>query len=61
MKINKCLIVEDDNVKCSDIIGFINELYRDIRIDRKSSLNSGMGEMSTNEYDSYLKVSSHIH
>lgn len=54
MKINKCLIVEDDNVKCSDIIGFINELYRDIRIDRKSSLNSGMVEMSTNEYDLIL-------
>lgn len=51
MTINNCLIIEDDNAKCNEIVNFFQENYKKAKIIKKSALNSGLFEMSKNEYD----------
>lgn len=49
--INKILIVEDDALKGRQIINFTKSINNNITITQKGALNSGLLELTKNEYD----------
>lgn len=49
--INKILVVEDDALKGRQIVNFTKSINNNIIITQKGALNSGLLELSKNEYD----------
>lgn len=51
MKIRCCLIVEDDDTKSENLREYLEELNGNLNIVIKKSLNSGLRDLSYNDYD----------
>ncbi len=49
--INKILVVEDDALKGRQIVNFTKSINNNIIITQKGALNSGLIELTKNEYD----------
>lgn len=49
--INKILVVEDDTLKGRQIVNFTKSINNNIIITQKGALNSGLLELTKNEYD----------
>ncbi len=49
--INKVLVVEDDTLKSREIINFAKSINNNLSITHKASLNSGLFELTKNEYN----------
>lgn len=49
--INKILVVEDDALKGRQIVNFTKSINNNIIITQKGALNSGLLELTKNEYD----------
>lgn len=49
--INKVLVVEDDALKGRQIVNFTKSINNNIIITQKGALNSGLLELTKNEYD----------
>lgn len=47
----KILVVEDDVLKSTQIIGFIKSIMNEVDISKRESLNSALFEIAKNEYD----------
>lgn len=49
--VEKVLVVEDDDSKANEIIGFVKSINNNVNISRKESLNSALVDIVKNIYD----------